>query len=205
MRHYLLFISLLVPSFLSAQAKTAEELREEDLKKYSIESAEINYKISGDADGEELMAFNDFGWMSLRQQTMTFELYGITSTQSVYEITDGDFVYRLNPDDSTYSIRKDYKWSQQASYKNPEQVSEAILFSMGGKQQAYKTHLEKNCQVWTFEGKAIQELWVWNGLVLKRKAKLGDRLIETTATKITIDISPNPILFTIPEYFQKKN
>ncbi|MEQ8905180.1 hypothetical protein [Ekhidna sp.] len=200
------FINLLVliPCLVFSQAKTAEELRAQDLKKYPIQSAEIKYEITGDADGEEFMVFTDYGWISLKQQTMTFELYGITSTQSVHEITDGDFVYRLNPDDSTYTIKKDYKWSQQASYKTPEQVSEAILFSMGGQQQADAALLDKKCQVWTFEGKAIQELWVWNGLVLKRKAKLGDRNIETTATEVKLDVSPNPILFTYPEFYKEK-
>jgi hypothetical protein len=200
------FINLLIltPCMIFSQAKTAEELRAQDLKKYPIQSAEIKYEISGDAEGEEFMVFTDYGWTSLKQQSMTFELYGITSTQTVNEITDGDFIYRLNADDSTFTIKKDYKWSQQASYKTPEQASEAILFSMGGQQQADATFMNKQCQVWTFEGKAIQELWIWNGLVLKRKAKLGDRNIETTATEVKLDISPNPILFTYPEYYQEK-
>lgn len=196
---------ILLPCMVFSQAKTAEELRAQDLKKYAIESAEIKYEISGDAEGEESMVFTDFGWTSLKKQTMTFELYGITSTQSVHEITDGDFVYRLNPDDSTYTIKKDYKWSQQASYKTPDQVSEAILFSMGGQQIEDAILMDKKCQVWTFEGKAIQELWVWNGVVLKRKAKLGDRNIETTATEVKLGLSPNPILFTFPEYYTKKD
>ncbi|MEQ9468382.1 MAG: hypothetical protein RLN88_13290 [Ekhidna sp.] len=199
-----LFTLLSVPLLVFGQAKTAEELRAQDLKKYSIESAEITYEITGDAEGEEVMVFTDYGWTSLKQQTMTFELYGITSTQNVHEITDGDFIYRVNPEDSTYVVRKDFKWSQQASYKSPDQVSEAILFSMGGEQQSDSTLMDKTCQVWTFEGKAIQELWVWNGLVLKRKAKLGDRLIETTATEIKLDVSPNLILFTFPEYYTEQ-
>ncbi|MEQ8627150.1 hypothetical protein [Ekhidna sp.] len=194
----------LIPFLAFSQARTAEELRAQNLKKYSMESAEINYSITGDADGEEVMVFTDYGWTSLRQQTMTFELYGITRTQDIYEITDGDFVYRLNQEDSTYKVRKDVKWSQQASYKTPAQLSEAILFAIGGTQQADSLLMDKKCQVWTFEGKAIQELWVWNGVVLKRKAKLGDKQIVTTATEIKLDVSPNPILFTLPEYYSEQ-
>lgn len=195
---------ILIPFLSFSQAKTAKELRAQDLKKYAIESAEITYEISGDASGQESMVFTDYGWTSLKQQTMTFELYGITSTQSVYEITDGDFVYRLNEEDSTYTLKKDFKWSQQASYKTPDQVSEAILFSMGGQQAEDAMLLDKKCQVWTFDGKAIQELWVWNGLVLKRKIKLGDRNIAATATDVKLDVSPNPILFTFPEYYTEQ-
>ena len=194
----------LIPFQAFSQARTAEELRAQNLKKYSLESAEINYTVTGDAEGEEVMIFTDYGWTSLRQQTMTFELYGITRTQDIYEITDGDFVYRLNPEDSTYKVRKDVKWSQQASYKTLAQLSEAILFAIGGTQQGDSLLMDKKCQVWTFEGKAIQELWVWNGVVLKRKAKLGDKQILTTATEIKLDVSPNPIIFTLPDYYNEQ-
>lgn len=197
---------LLLPFAAFTQAQTAEELRAQDLKKYAIQSAEITYEISGDAEGEERMIFEDYGWTSLRTRTMTFELYGISSTQTLVEMVDGDFVYRLSEDDSTYLLKKDYKWSQQASYKNPEQVSEAILFSMGGTQQPTdSTLMGKQCQVWTFQGKALQELWIWKGLVMKRKAKLGDRLIETTANKVEVDVTPLVGLFEIPSYYKEKN
>lgn len=201
----LIHLIVWLPVLVLGQAKTAEELRTQDMKKYAIESGEIMYKITGDASGSEEMTFTNFGWTSLRKQTMTFELYGITSTKSVHEITDGDHIYRLNYSDSTYTVRKDFKWSQQASYKTPDQVSEAILFSMGGQRQEDTQLDEKTCQVWTFEGKAIQELWIWNGLVMKRKTKLGDRLIETTATAVRLNIEANPILFTFPSYYQKKD
>ncbi|MEO9484145.1 MAG: hypothetical protein ABJG47_11885 [Ekhidna sp.] len=200
----LTILLVLIPFLSFSQARNASDLRANDLKKYEIRSAQIMYEISGDAKGQEMMTFDNYGWTSLRQQEMTFELYGISSTQTVYEIIDGDFAYRLSPDDSTYLLRKDVKWSQQASYKDPSQVSEAILFSMGGTQQADSTLDGRKCQVWTFEGKAIKEMWIWRGLVLKRKAKLGDRNIETIATEVSVDISPEAALFSIPNYFRLK-
>ncbi|WP_462250949.1 hypothetical protein [Ekhidna sp.] len=200
----LTILLLAVPLFSYSQAQTADKLRSQGFKKYDIKSAQITYEISGDGSGEEKMTFDNYGWTSLRQQEMTFELYGITSTQTVYEITDGDFVYRLNPDDSTYTSKKDLKWSQQASYKNPSQVSEAILFSMGGSQQSDATLNGKTCQVWTFEGKAIKEMWIWNGLVMKRKAKLGDRNIVMTATDVQTDLNASAEIFKIPSYFREK-
>ncbi|WP_421764802.1 hypothetical protein [Ekhidna sp.] len=201
----ILNLLIILPVVALAQAQTAEELRTQDMKKYAIESAEIAYKISGDAEGEENMIFKDYGWTSLRTRSMTFELYGISSTQTLIELIDGDFVYRLSENDSTYTMKKDYKWSQQASYKEPDLVSEAILFSMGGQQtEADSLLLGKTCQVYTFEGKALRELWVWKGLVMKRKAKLGDRLIETIATKVEVDITPLEGLFEIPSYYQEK-
>ena len=194
-----------IPIFCFSQARTAEELGNENLKKYPIQSGEITYTISGDAEGEEVMIFDTFGWKNMRTQTMTFELYGITSTQSMLEITDGDFVYRLNSDDSTYVVKRDLKWSMQASQKNPEETSEAILFKLGGRPVADSIILDKKCKVWKFEGKALQELWVWNGLTLKRKLKLGDRLIISSANQIETDVKPIQNLFEIPYYYSKKN
>lgn len=200
----LILVLTLIPVFCHAQAQNATKLRSQGFKKYEIKSAEIKYDISGDATGQEMMTFDNYGWTSLRQQEMTFELYGITSTQVVYEVTDGDFVFRLNPNDSTYLLKKDFKWSQQASYKSPDQVSEAILFAMGGTQQTDSTLNGKTCQVWTFEGKAIQEMWIWKGLVMKRRAKLGDRKILTVATEVNLEVTPDPSMFNFPAYYRPK-
>ena len=196
---------ILLPALAFSQAKTAGELRTDNLQKYTIESGEITYEITGDAKGDEVMIFDNHGWSSFRKQTMIFELYGISTIQTLLEINDGDYVYRLNPGDSTYFIKKDFKWSQQASYKSPEQASEAILFSLGGNLVADSVLLDRSCQVWTFEGnRALQELWVWNGLVLKRKTKLGDRIIYTTANKVEVNANPDNVLFRVPDYYTKK-
>ena len=192
------------PLLLLAQARTGQNLIDDGLKKYVIKSGKITYRITGDATGEEVMVFQMNGWQSMRKQTMVFELYGIKTIQTLHEITDGDYLYRLNEGDSTYQSRKDYKWSQQAAYKTPAQSSEAVLFSLGGTRAADSTLLDKKCEVWTFEGKALQELWVWNGLVLKRIAKLGDQMIYTTARNLEMGYEPEPSIFLIPSYMNEK-
>lgn len=199
-----LFIFLLIPTIIFSQGRNAKELRAKDFKKYSIQSGSIEYEISGDATGMEKLIFDNFGWTSLKKQTMNFELYGITSSQSVHEVTDGDFAYRLKPKDSTMSKRVDLKWSAIASYKTPEELSEAILFSIGGTYKADSTLNERVCQVWTFDNKALQEMWVWNGLVMKRRTKLGNRMVISTATKLDQDILTDPSQFVIPAYFVEK-
>ena len=195
---------LTIPVLLYGQAKNADQLFSEGLKKYAFESGQIEYELTGDGEGAEVMAFDKFGWRSMRKQSMVFELYGIKTIQTLHEITDGDFAYRLNEGDSSMISRKDYKWSQQAAYKQPKDVSEAILFSMGGTHVSDSTLLNKTCQVWTFENKATQELWIWEGLVLKRKTKLGEQIIYSTAINIKTDIDHQNILFEIPGYMKEK-
>ena len=195
---------LLLPTAVFAQARDADQLLTAGLKKYNLESAQIEYELSGDGEGTEVMAFDQFGWRSMRKQSMVFELYGIKTIQTLHEITNGDYVYRLNEGDSSLITKKDYKWSQQASYKSPKDVSEAILFSMGGTFVSDTVLLGKKCQVWTFENKAIQEMWLWEGLVLKRKTKLGQQTILTTAIKIQTDIAHEDLLFEVPKYMKEK-
>ena len=203
MRHYLLLL-LMSPVLLFAQAKTAEELTQQGFKKYSQERIRVSYELSGDAKGAEVLVFEKYGWQSMRKQTMVFELYGIKTIQTLFEIIDGDFVYRLNEGDSTMTKKKDYKWSQQASYKSPKETSEAILFSLGGTYASDTTLLGKECQVWRFENKALQEIWIWEGIVLKRKTKLGDQIVYSTATEVTSDFESEPGFFLIPPYMREK-
>lgn len=196
---------LMIPILLTGQ-RPAEALRKQKLQKLTHESGSISYSISGDAKGSEKLYFDDYGWKSAKMQTMTFELYEIESRQTLKEITDGDYVYRLNMGDSTYTERINKRWSELAAYKNPEEVSEAMLFSMGGSQaSADSTLLDRQCTVWTFENKALQEMWLWKGLVMKRKVKLGDLLVVTTAEEVSLGSKPDHSLFHLPIYFTKKD
>jgi len=199
-----LIILLIAPILCNAQAKTADELINQDMKKYDLERLKVTYELSGGAEGAEMLVFEKYGWQSMRKQTMVFELYEIKTIQTLLEITDGDFIYRLNEGDSTMTTRNDYKWSQQASYKAPQDVSEAILFSMGGTHSSDTTLLNNKCQVWTFENKALQELWIWNGIMLKRKTKLGDQIIYTTATEIQKEFELGEGFFSIPTFMKEK-
>lgn len=198
------FLIFLSPLLVFTQARNSEQLLEDGMKKYDKERLKITYELSGDAEGAEIMVFENFGWQSMRKQTMIFELYGIKTIQTLFEITDGDFVYRLNEGDSTMTKKSDYKWSQQAAYKEPQDVSEAILFSMGGTYSSDSTLLEKKCEVWTFKNKALVELWVWDGIVLRRKTKLGDQLVYATATEIESDFVLGENFFQIPDYMKEK-
>ena len=183
--------------------KTAASLEEEGLKKYPIEKAAITYEVTGDVTGKELLNFNSFGWKSERHQAIDIDMYGIQKKQELYELIDGDHSYRLSTD-STYQMRLNKKWSELASYKSPEDVSEAILFSMNGTYKGDSTLLGKTCQVWTFDNKRLVEMWIWNGVMLKRIAMLGKLRVVTTASEINLEPSFEANQFEIPEFYTLK-
>lgn len=196
-------VLLLLPATLYSQ-QNSEQLASKRLKKYDTPSAELTYVVSGAAEGKEVLLFDRNGWRALKKQTITFEHKGLKTLQTLHEVTDGNYVFRLNGGDSTYTSKTDFKWSQLASTNTPEDVSQEILFMIGGTYTADSTLLGKPCQVWTFTGKSLKELWIWNQLVLKRKILLGDKTIVTTAEKIALDVEIDPAIFEIPLYFVKK-
>jgi len=198
-----ILLFLLLPISLFSQ-QSSQQLQAEGIKKYNANSGKIEYEISGDAEGQEILLFDRNGWRSLKKQTITFELQGVKTLQTLHEITDGNNVYRLNGGDSTYITKTDFKWSQLATTNTPDDVSNEILFMLGGNHESDSTLLGKKCQVWTFPGKALNELWIWNQLVLKRKINLGDNLIITTATNINLNATISDDFFAIPSYFTLK-
>ena len=198
-----MFFFLFFPSLIFAQ-QNSEQLVSKNFKKYSTEKGRITYQVSGNAEGEEVLLFDRNGWRSLKKQTIIFEHQGVKTLQTVHEITDGNHVYRLNGGDSTYTSRTDFRWTQLAATNTPGDTSNEILFMLGGDYVADSTLLDRPCQVWTFSRKSLQELWIWNQLVLKRKIKLGNNIIVTTAQEIDLDTTIDSKLFELPSYFTPK-
>ncbi|MEQ9403452.1 MAG: hypothetical protein RIM99_07705 [Cyclobacteriaceae bacterium] len=183
------------------QDQKSEALLSKGMKKYPIESGVLNYEISGGAKGTESLTFDRFGWRSLKRLSMQFELYGQERSRTQHEISDGEILYRVNQQDSTYQERVDVRWSSIASQMSPIEASESILFSLGGTYTSDSVLLGKTCQVWTFENKSLIELWVWQGLTLKRKSRLGELVIVATATGFKEGIQSDPRLFILPEFY----
>lgn len=181
------------------QGLQPDQLLENNAKKYSEKSGHIEYIISGDITGTERFDFDQYGWLSFRNQEMFAKDEPIRSTK---EITRGEYIYRLDPEDSTYSVRLDKKWSSDDA---PILKSETILKSIGGVYLADSMLFDKQCQVWRFENKAtLKELWVWNGLVLKRREQIGDLNLIVTATNVATEIPISQNLFQLPTFYTQK-
>jgi hypothetical protein len=180
MKHLLLFF--LLPAITFGQENTSIALLNKDMKKYVVEKGTITYDISGGANGTEVFTFDRFGWRSLKKRTMEFELYGINRTQIQHEISDGKRVFMMSP----------------------EEASESMLLSLGGRYHSDSTLLGKTCQVWIFENKSLKQLWVWNGLAIKRISTLGEKDIITTANSIDLESVIDESFFTLPDNYLLK-
>jgi hypothetical protein len=135
---------------------------------------------------------------------MEFELYGINRTQIQHEISDGKRVFRIDHRDSTYRKKMDIRWSALTSMMSPEEASESMLLSLGGRYHSDSTLLGKSCQVWIFENKSLKQMWVWNGLVIKRISTLGEKDIITTANSVDLESTIDESVFTLPDNYLLK-
>ncbi|MEP5612063.1 MAG: hypothetical protein ABJP45_07420 [Cyclobacteriaceae bacterium] len=200
----ILSVLSVLPALAFCQTQTSGQMMEKGWKKYSVEQGSITYTISGDASGSEVFTFDRYGWRSLKKISMEFELYGAQRSQVLHETSDGGSIYRIDHSDSTYSKRIDFRWTTQASQVSPKQASEAILFSLGGTYASDSVLLGKTCQVWTFENKALKQMWIWNGLALKRVSKLGENNIITTATEVNLQPAIDATIFRVPTTYKLK-
>lgn len=204
MKNLICFLLLFSANLVFSQGNLSADLLNDGLKKYEVESAKIAYQIIGDASGAETFTFDRFGWRSVKRRNMEFNLYDTLRTQQQHELSDGKIVYRIDHNDSTYRKRIDIRWSSLAKTMDPSQVSESILFSLGGAYVGDSTLIGKTCQVWTFNNRSLEELWIWKGLTLKRKSKLGPLKFTTEAVTLNIDETIEPSVFELPEYTIKE-
>lgn len=193
---------LLIIICVSAQAQTSgnSELITKKLKaKYPYSSAQIKYKLSGDATGSSVLFFDRNGWRSSEIKMLKFNRYGIESTEKVVELIDGDYVYSVNVDAGKGKKTIDKNWSSLLSYKDPAEVITILMESKGGKLSGTDSLLNRPCRIWTFEKGAIKSLWEWQGLPLKIEKKLPGLSYEMFAVSIEKDIPVAEENFTLPE------
>jgi hypothetical protein len=199
------FAFFLVSINLFSQGQGANEMILSGLKKYPFESGRLVYEISGGATGTEEFVFDAYGWRSFRAQKMDITLYDISETRSLYEVTDGENIFRLDVSDSTYMLRVDTKWTDELErFEDPERASASILFELGGNKVGDTTLLDKSCDIWQFNGEVLKELWLWKGLVFKRKVVIGDVEVLMTAKSYTLNEPVNTNNFLVPDFYKPK-
>jgi len=170
----------------------------QEKKRYEKEICSVDYTISGDAVGSAKLLFAEYGWKEKNSFSMTYELYGIKSTQNKLDLRVDDTIYLIDFDTRKGRIKSDEITSQLLNYKSTRETQESLFSRNGGELTSEKSHLDKTVNVWIYKTGVILELWEWEGIVLYEKKKLGKVIYEKIATKI--DLNPE----IDPEYDFKK-
>jgi hypothetical protein len=195
----LITLILTIASFhLLAQAGNSLDLLNKGKTKLPLESGKITYNISGDASGEATLYFDRNGWRQVIIKEITFERFGISSTEKTIELTDGDYRFQVNLDSKKGKKITDNRWGKLMGYKEPQEIIEIILEDDGGTFTGDTSLLDYDVAMWTFKKSATPSVWHWNGLNLKETKALG----TLTYDMIAISLEEKPVdetVFELPE------
>ncbi|MFY0601495.1 MAG: hypothetical protein JXR03_17605 [Cyclobacteriaceae bacterium] len=190
---------LLLPFFVSAQSGNSMELNKNAKSKFPIESAKVSYIISGEATGTATMYFDRNGWRQILIKEITFEKFGISSTEKTVELIDGDFYFKANLNSKKGAKYTDSNWSSLLSYKAPEEILEITMESKGGVFSGDTTLLNYSVGIWNFSKGATRSIWTLEGITLREVKMIGKIRYEMIATEVNDTIKIEDDDFTLPE------
>ncbi len=164
----------------------------EDYKRYSFNSAIVEYRIEGSDEGTKTQYIDMGGYK--------FATYKVIKKGKTEEISTviliGSDMISIN-----YENKSAVKIHNPAAYwlANPnrdwEETGRNMLIHMGYEIIGQETISGKECDIWK-QGKS--RIWVWNGLTLK--SQVGKDV--ETATSIQIDIVVSEEVFEVPKGFE---
>ncbi len=199
----LALISALLLIATMGQAKT--------VKRYSIESGIIEYKVSGggnilgvisETKGSNKLYFKNYGAVTLEEQEITTTMSGTVSqeekTHTMKKI-DNVTVYVVDFEKKKIKKGTDPIGSQYlASGKNMSADSEIQLQKMGGKKIGTEKIIGYSCEVWSIMG---GKQWLYKGQVpLRVEAEIMGMKSGMIAVKATFNKSIPDSKFQLPDY-----
>jgi len=166
---------------------TSDFLGEESFKRYQIESGIIEYSLSGNRKGTEIVYFDDWGRREAKYSKTELSMMGITQKSNTLTLLDGVWIYNINLDGKTgtkmsNSMLKDL--SESSSDKDLTEVGEEMMVRMGGKKIGTEEIQGKMCDVWEIKNMNTKT-WVWKGVTLKTVTKMAG--IETLSTAVRFE------------------
>ncbi|MCB9233502.1 MAG: hypothetical protein H6581_17730 [Bacteroidia bacterium] len=198
----LLYVLVFLPACLAAQAAPSpDDLVAKGFKRYSLESAVIEYNLSGSRAGRETLYFDHFGWRESLFSGFVCIPFGWQEEQSRQKTLLAliEFNLDLNEKKGTQmpntQLLSQY---QHATQKELYLADSLTLRSMGADFLGREKILGKKCLI--FELKFLgTTLWIWDGIILKKKVHFAGESYLSEAISIRPGAKPDEAKFTIPE------
>jgi hypothetical protein len=154
-------------------------------KRYAIESAIVEYSVSGAQQGTETLYFDRWGRREAKLSNTAISLAGITQEQNTLTLTEGELIYNINLDQRSGTKTVNPLFKQvlaQTPDKDLANLGLRMLERMGGVKIGAEEVAGKHCEVWEV-GDLQSKSWLWKTVPLKTQAKLGGLEVVKTATK----------------------
>ncbi len=193
---------LLVISYANADSVKSSTRRYPKSK-----SGIIKYNISGTITGTEVVYYEDWGRREAIYTETTIDLRGVIVDRNTLTILQDDGLWINNIDLNTRTgIRmknpryKEYIGKSRAELENTKKKR---LKDAGARRSEIEMVIGKPCFVWTVQYNG-NEIYLWNGIILKKVTGSGYSETTTVATEITENVNIPEEKFTIPPDIQMK-
>lgn len=194
-------LSLTWTSAFAQMQKSAKDLDAEGKKRYGIESGRIKYEFSNEASGTEMVHFDRWGWLEMRDVSMENSLLGKAVAQRQQVLLDGTQQITHTKGSSYASASMERHLStalQKASPAVEVLFGEAVIEAKNAKRAGRDEVMGKSCAVYEIPNESVK-VWVWKGIVLKHEKRLFDKRVTMTATMLDEEWKPEKKVFEMPE------
>jgi hypothetical protein len=178
-------------------------MRDAGYKRYQIESARVEYEMSGPQTGTETLYFDQWGMREAKYSNTALAVMGFTKKTNQLTILDGEWIYAIDLDKKTGTKTKHplmQEIAEKHGTKDLAKVGERVMHQMGERVGTEEV-AGKRCEVWEVKddrGGTLSTSWVWNGIPLKTQVNMAGMQQTVTATKVEADVSVPNDKFAIP-------
>ena len=167
----------------------------------------IKYNVSGTKTGTEVVYYEDWGRREAIYTKSTVDLRGVIVDRNTLTLLEDNGLWINNIDlNARTGIRmknpryKEYVGKSRIELENTKKKS---LKDAGARRAEIEMVIGKPCFVWTVQYNG-NEIYLWNGIVLKKITGSGYSETTTVATEITESVNIPEEKFTIPPDIQMK-
>jgi len=167
----------------------------------------IKYNVSGTKTGTEVVYYEDWGRREAIYTKSTVDLRGVIVDRNTLTLLEDNGLWINNIDlNARTGIRmknpkyKEYVGQSRIELENTKKKS---LKDAGARRAEIEMVIGRPCFVWTVQYNG-NEIYLWNGIVLKKITGSGYSETTTVATEITESVNIPEEKFTIPPDIQMK-
>ena len=181
------------------------------VRRYGLESAVIEYEISGWNTGHETLSFDR--WGAREASVSRLDAHGMDPDRTLETVTEGAWVTTIDhAQRELFSMKAHVHHDavlQEATdaLAHGERVDwgELTMRAYGCEPVGREPILGRSCQVWERETRAGHERsWLWEGILLKHERVMGD---GTPRTYLAVRIEEQPALtdalFELPRSYPR--
>ena len=200
-------ISCILLFLLVISYANADSIKSATRRYPKSKSGIIKYNVSGTKTGTEVVYYEDWGRREAIYTKSTVDLRGVIVDRNTLTLLEDNGLWINNIDlNARTGIRmknpryKEYVGKSRIGLENTKKKS---LKDAGARRAEIEMVIGRPCFVWTVQYNG-NEIYLWNGIVLKKITGSGYSETTTVATEITESVNIPEEKFTIPPDIQMK-